>query len=80
MIVGILGLGTFVALVGGGGLMALIMIISAFLGEAPDGTSLLQTVGLAALGIVMGIPLAIVSWYGWREHPARPFDFGSFSG
>ena len=78
LIVGILGLGIVVALVGGGGLMALLTILPLFLGEETNAASLLQTTGLAALGIALGIPLAIVSWFGWKERPALSFDPSRF--
>jgi hypothetical protein len=73
LIAGILGIGILVSLVGGGGLMALLALLSSFIGQAPDAASLLQTAGLAALGVVLGIPLAIQGWSGWRERPSQPF-------
>jgi RsiW-degrading membrane proteinase PrsW (M82 family) len=54
--------------------MTLLTVLPLFLGEEINAASLLQTAGLAALGITLGIPLAIAGWFGWKERPALPFD------
>jgi hypothetical protein len=54
--------------------MALLTILPVFFDETLNAVSLLQTAGLLALGIALGIPLAIHGWLGWKERPAHPFD------
>ncbi len=75
LIVGILGVCALVVLVCFGGLMALMSILPALVTEGPPNVSgVLQAAGLVALGLGIGVPLALQGWTGWREHPSRPFN------
>jgi RsiW-degrading membrane proteinase PrsW (M82 family) len=75
LIAGILGISAAVSLVCLGGLLALLLAISALaFKEPPDVSSMLQAAGLIAVGLAMGVPLALVGWAGWREQPPHPFN------
>jgi RsiW-degrading membrane proteinase PrsW (M82 family) len=74
LIAGILGVTILVTLVLGGGGLALLLALSALFGQVPAVTSVLQAAGLVALGIGLGVPLAVQGWAGWQERRSRPFN------
>jgi hypothetical protein len=72
LIIGILGCGAFVALTCGGGLLTLALALT---GEATlTAAETLPLAGLIALGLILGVPLVLQGWAGWRERPSRPFN------
>ena len=75
LIVGILGICALATLFSIGGLLAAMAILSTLLTYEPlNVSSILQATGLIALGLGIGISLALVGWAGWRGQPPRPFD------
>ena len=74
LIIGILGICALVTLLSVGGLLAALAILSALLTPAPlEVSSILQSTGLIALGLGIGVSLALAGWAGWRGRPSRPF-------
>jgi RsiW-degrading membrane proteinase PrsW (M82 family) len=71
LIVGVAG-GTLVLLGVAGGLLALTLTLAG--GGTPTTAESLPVAGLMALGLGLGIPLALHGWTGWRARPSRPFD------
>lgn len=75
LIAGILGISVAVLLVCLGGLLALLLALSILVFEEPlEVSSVLQVAGLIALGLAIGIPLALEGWAGWQERPPHPFN------
>jgi RsiW-degrading membrane proteinase PrsW (M82 family) len=75
LIAGILGISTAVALVCLGGLLALLLALSTITSKGPvEVSGALQAAGLVALGLGLGVPLALESWVGCQERPPRPLD------
>lgn len=71
LVMAILGCVALVTLACLGGLLTLAMFI-----PVPDSLSPAQTLplaGMLALGPVLGIPLVLQGWAGWRGRPSRPF-------
>lgn len=75
LIAGILGISIAVLLVCLGGLLALLLTLSTLASKEPlEVSSALQAAGLIAVGLMLGIPLALEGWAGWRERAPRPFN------
>ncbi|MBN1812694.1 MAG: PrsW family intramembrane metalloprotease [Anaerolineae bacterium] len=75
LIAGILGISVAILLVCLGGLLALLLALSALVFEEPlEVSSALQAAGLIVLGLAIGIPLALEGRAGWREQPPHPFN------
>jgi RsiW-degrading membrane proteinase PrsW (M82 family) len=75
LIAGILGVSATVSLVCLGGLLALLLVLSALAFEEPlEVSTALQATGLIAVGLALGIPLALEAWAEWREQPSHPFN------
>lgn len=75
LIIGILGTCALVVSISIGGLLAVLAILPSLLIHEPPNISLmLQAVGLIAVGLGIGVPLTLVGWAGWREHPSHPFN------
>jgi len=71
LIVGIAG-GALVPLGFGGGLLVLVLILAG--GGTLTAAESLPVAGLMALGLGLGIPLALHGWAGWREWSSCPFN------
>jgi hypothetical protein len=54
-----------------GGLLALAFVLAG--GGTPTAAESLPVAGLMALGLGLGVPLALHGWAGWRARPSRPF-------
>jgi hypothetical protein len=75
LIAGILGASAAISLVCLGVLLALLLALSALVFEEPlQVSSALQAAGLIAVGLAMGVPLALEGWAKLRERPPRPFN------
>jgi RsiW-degrading membrane proteinase PrsW (M82 family) len=75
LIAGILGISAAALMVFLGGLLALLLIISALVTQMPpEVSSTLQAAGLTMVGLAIGVPLALEARNGWREQPPRPFE------
>jgi RsiW-degrading membrane proteinase PrsW (M82 family) len=71
LIVGVAG-GALVLLGVAGGSLALSFILVR--GGTPTAAESLPVAGLMALGLGMGVPLALQGWAAWRARPSRPFE------
>jgi RsiW-degrading membrane proteinase PrsW (M82 family) len=75
LIAGILGVSAAVSLVCLGGLLALLLVLSTLAFEEPlEVSTALQAAGLIAVGLALGVPLALEGWAEWREQPSHPFN------
>jgi RsiW-degrading membrane proteinase PrsW (M82 family) len=70
LIVGVAG-GALGLLGVAGGLLALAFVLAG--GGTPTAAESLPVAGLMALGLGLGVPLALQGWAGWRARPSRPF-------
>ena len=75
LIIGILGICALVTLLSIGGLLAALAILPTLLTHKPlDVSGILQATSLIALGLGIGVSLALAGWAGWRERPSHPFN------
>lgn len=71
LVIGILGCVALVTLTCLGGLMALAVFFAR--PRSLTATETMQMLSVVVLGPVLGIPLIVQSWAGWRGRPSRPF-------
>ncbi len=71
LVIGILGCVAFVTLTCLGGLIALMTLFSG--PRSLTATQTLPMVSAVVVGPVLGIPLIVQGWAGWRGRPSRPF-------
>jgi hypothetical protein len=70
LIVGMVGSALGVLTCGSG---LLLVVAAPAVGGALTVAETLPPAGIMALGLVLGVPLALHGWAGWRERPSRPF-------